>query len=253
MSGHLDHSARIAAARSAIDYICDRSEAELAAPVPNCPGWTVYNAASHIGRVGIAWEEMITSAPEDPESRARGYERAGLKPTGTSTAELASWAHSAIDQLTDDLDRRCYFSMTGGEGDPRLWAWHAASELGMHRLDVEMALGHEHSMTPVQALDAADYTCRFFLQAMRRVLERDPGGLTARLVDAGEVVGTVNIEPLPETASPAAAAIEGPPIQVLLGLWGRPHSGIEVTDGDPEVWHQWRALPSEAFQFGAWD
>ena len=46
---------------------------------------------------------------------------------------------------------------------------------------------------------------------------------------------------------------EGPPIQVLLGLWGRPHSGIEVTAGDPEVWHQWRALPSEAFQFGAWD
>ena len=82
MSGHLDHSARIAAARSAIDYICDRSEAELAVPVPNCPGWTVYNAASHIGRVGIAWEEMITSAPEDPESRARGYERPASSPPG---------------------------------------------------------------------------------------------------------------------------------------------------------------------------
>ncbi|WP_420623542.1 hypothetical protein [Candidatus Poriferisodalis sp.] len=47
--------------------------------------------------------------------------------------------------------------------------------------------------------------------------------------------------------------IEGPPVQVLLGLWGRPHSGIDVTDGDPAVWEQWRALPSEAFQFGTWD
>ena len=109
----LDHAERVAAARSAIDYICGRGDEEQAALVPNCPGWTVYNAASHIGRVGIAWEEMITSVPEDPESRARGYERAGLTPAGTSTAELATWAHSAINQLTDDLDRRCYFSMTG--------------------------------------------------------------------------------------------------------------------------------------------
>lgn len=249
----LDHAERVAAARSAIDYIAGRSDAEQAVPVPNCPGWTVYNAASHIGRVSIAWEEMMTSAPDDPESRVRGYERAGRKPAGTSAAELAVWAHSAIDQLTGDLDRRCYFSMTGGEGNPRLWAWHAASELGMHRLDVEAALGHEHSMTSVQALDAAHYTCRFFLQAMRRVLERDPGGLTARLVDTDGEVGNVTIEPLPESESPASVVIEGPPIQVLLALWGRPHVGVEIADGDPAVWQQWRALPSEAFQFGTWD
>ena len=249
----LDHSERVAAARSAIDYITGRSGAEQAVPVPNCPGWTVYNAASHIGRVSIAWEEMMTSAPEDPESRARGYERASLRPAGTSTSDLAAWAHSAIDQLTGDLDRRCYFSMTGGEGNPRVWAWHAASELGMHRLDVEVALRHKHSMTPAQALDAAEYTCQFFLQAMRRVLERDPGQLTARLVDVGNVIGSVHIEPLPESEQTSSAVIEGPPIQVLLGLWGRPHSGVEVTDGDPAVWQQWRALPSEAFQFGTWD
>ncbi len=48
-------------------------------------------------------------------------------------------------------------------------------------------------------------------------------------------------------------AADSPAIQVLLGLWGRPHTGIDVTDGDPEVWQQWRALPGEAFQFGTWD
>ena len=80
----LDHAERIAAARSAIDYICGRTDQEQAAPVPNCPGWTVYNAASHIGRVGIAWEEMITSTPDDPESRARGYERSGRQPMWSS-------------------------------------------------------------------------------------------------------------------------------------------------------------------------
>ena len=245
----LDHAERIAAARSAIDCICGRTDQEQTVPVPNCPGWTVYNAASHIGRVGIAWQEMISSAPDDPQSRERGYERSGSKPVGTPMADLAAWAHSAVDGLLDDPDRRCYFSMTGGEGTARLWAWHAASELGMHRLDVEAALGHEHSMTSAQALDAAEYTCQFFLPAMRRVTGKDSGRITARLGGDGDVVGEVTIE----SASSAAAVIEGPPIQVLLGLWGRPHTGIDVTDGDPEVWQQWRALPGEAFQFGTWD
>ena len=45
--------------------------------------------------------------------------------------------------------------MTGGEGTAALWAWHAASELGVHRLDVEATLGHDHSLTDDQALDAA--------------------------------------------------------------------------------------------------
>ena len=245
----LEHSVRIATARSAIDYITGRSDQEQAEPVPNCPGWTVYNAAAHIGRVGIAWEEMISSAPDDPQSRERGYQRSGRKPAGSPMTDLAAWAHSAIDRLVDDPDRRCYFSMTGGEGTPRLWAWHAASELGMHRLDVESALGHEHSMTPAQALDAAEYTCGFFLPAMRRVTGKDPGRITARLVADGDVVGKVTIE----SVSSAAAVIEGSPVQVLLGLWGRPHTGVEVRDGDPEVWQRWRALPGEAFQFGTWD
>ena len=78
---------------------------------------------------------------------------------------------------------------------------------------------------------------------------RGNGRITARLVGDGDVVGEVAIE----SESPMAAVIEEPSVQVLLGLWGRPHTGVEVSDGDPEVWQQWRALPGEAFQFGTWD
>lgn len=246
----LSHEERLAAARAAIDYITGRTADEQRQPVPNCPGWTVYNAAAHVGRVAIAWEEMITSPPTDPASRERGYERSAQQPPGAPVTDLAGWAHRALGHLDDDVDRRCYFSMTGGEGTAALWAWHAASELGVHRLDVEAALGHEHSLTDAQALDAAAYTCRYFLPAMRRVTGQDPGPLTARLVGPrGEIVGDATIE----SEAPAAVTIEGPSTQVVLALWGRPNTGVQVTGGDPEVWERWRGLPGEAFQFGTWD
>ena len=246
----LTHKERVATAVAAVDYITSRTADEQKLAVPNCPGWTVYNAAAHIGRVSIAWQEMISSQPDDPESRSRGYERSGERPAGASMDELASWAHAALALLdSDDTERQCYFSMTGGEGTVGLWAWHAASELDLHRLDVEMALGHPHSLTDSQALDAATYTCQFFLPAMRRATEQDPGGITARLLSDGDLVGTTTID----SDGLQNAMIEGPPTQVLLALWGRPHHDVEVTDGDPDVWERWKALPSQAFQFGTWD
>lgn len=244
----LDHAARIAAARGAIDYITGRSGQELTRPVLNCPGWTVYNAASHIGRVAIAWEEMITATPDDPESRTRGYARSAEQPEGAPVADLAAWAHAAIDHLVEDLDRRCYFSMTGGEGTAALWAWHAASELGVHRLDVEAALDHDHGQTDAQALDAATYTAQFFLPAMRRVTGTDPGRVTARLAGGDGVVRDVTVE----SEAAAQVSIEGPSTQVLLALWGRPYVDVAV-DGDLGVLEAWRALPGESFQFGTWD
>ena len=257
----LNHAERIDAARAAIDYITGRSAEQQQRPVPNCPGWTVYNAAAHIGRVSIAWEEMILASPDDPQSRERGYERSGKKPAGTPTTELAAWAHSAIDQLIGDTDRRCYFSMTGGEGTVGLWGWHAASELGVHRLDVEAALGHDHALTDEQAIDAATYTCQYFLPAMRRVTGKNPGGVEAQLHGDDGVTRTTSITPAPDdesnatsdTAAPGRVTIAGPSTQVLLALWGRPHTGVAVIDGDDAVWTGWQALPGEAFQFGTWD
>ncbi len=246
----LTHEDRIAAARSAVDYITGRSLDEQRQPVPNCPGWTVYNAAVHIGRVGVAWEEMILASPDDPDSRVRGYARTADRPAGAPTSELAAWIGSALDQLATDTDRPCYFSMAGGEGTVGLWAWHAASELGLHRLDVEDALGHPHSMTDDQAIDATSYTCQFFLPAMRRATGRDPGSITARLLGAaGEVLAVVDVD----SDNRRSVVVEGPPIQVLLAVWGRPYHDVVVAEGDPGVLAEWRQLPTEAFQFGTWD
>ncbi len=192
---------------------------------------------------------MITSTPDDPESRERGYARSADRPAGAPMSDLAAWANDALDQLDGDTERRCYFSMTGGEGTVGLWTWHAASELAVHRLDVEDALGHANSLTDAQTIDAIDYASRYFLPAMRRVTGVDPGRVDINVRIATGDTTTVTID----SDQPSRVSVEGPPTQVLLAIWGRPHTDVEVTGGDLEVWDRWRTLPGDAFQFGAWD
>ena len=101
-----------------------------------------------------------------------------------------------------------------------------------------------------EAVDATMYAARFFLPAMRRVTEVDPGSVTMELVGGdGAVAATAVLE---SDAGPGVT-VRGPVDQVLLAIWGRSHSGVEVTDGDAAVWDAWRQLPSQAFQFGTWD
>ncbi|MGZ0175489.1 MAG: maleylpyruvate isomerase N-terminal domain-containing protein, partial [Acidimicrobiales bacterium] len=91
------HKERLAAASDAIEFICSRDPDEMSTVVPNCPGWTVYNVAAHIGRVGLAWHSMIDASPDDPDSRARGYADAESRGSGHSPKVLASWVRGAVE------------------------------------------------------------------------------------------------------------------------------------------------------------
>ena len=246
----LSYEERIRVARAAVDYLMGRDASEMAVPVSNCPGWTVYNAAVHVGRVSVAWDEMMKCAPDDTTARERAYVTSGKRPTGTEPAELARWAHAAIDRMSGDASRECFFSMTGGPGTTGLWAWHAASELGVHRLDVEAALGHKHAISNAEAVDATTYVCEFFLPAMRRAAVEDPGAVTAELLSSvGEPLCTVGID----SELTRHVTVRGPVVEVLLALWGRPHTGVDVISGSADVWSAWRELPGKVFQFGTWN
>lgn len=246
------HAKRLQAARDTISFICDRPADEMSLPVPNCPPWTIYNAAVHIGRVGIAWRYMIEATPEDPDSRTRGYADAESRGSGHDPLTLRSWAFAAIDALEDDVDRPCYFSMTGGHGTVGLWGWHAASELGVHHLDVEAALGLEPSMTDEMAVDALTYTAEYFLPAMARVTETDPGAFDVVAVRDGEQLATVPVRAPGAEDAPPQATLTGAPVDLLLAVWGRPHGEIGRT-GAGSVIDGWFELPATAFQFGTWD
>lgn len=220
--------------------------------VPNCPGWTVYNAAVHVGRVGVAWHSMINATPDDPESRTRGYADADARGTGHAPEVLQSWALAAIDAIGSDVDRQCYFSMTGGMGTAGLWGWHAASELAVHRLDIEDALGMDHALSDDLAVDAIEYTAKYFLPAMARVIEQHPKSFMAVADRDGEKIGRSLVRVDDGELPTPVATMNGRPVDVLLALWGRRHGPVEHA-GEPGVIEAWKALPGTAFQFGTWD
>ncbi|MDG2114015.1 MAG: maleylpyruvate isomerase family mycothiol-dependent enzyme [Actinomycetota bacterium] len=240
---------RIGVARQAIDYVTGRTDDEMQLPVPNCPGWTVYNAAVHVGRACAFWELMMRCPPDDSTARDRALAAALELPEASTPETLAGWGHSAMDRIATDEAQPCFFSMTGGPGDLGLWAWHAASELGVHRLDVEAALGHPHSMSEAEAVDAATYFAQFFAPAIRRAADEDPGAIAVELLGAhGSVVGHTEIT----SETHGRAVVRGPAVQVLLALWGRPHHDVQVS-GDVEVFERSLELPGEVYQFGTWD
>ena len=88
------------------------------------------------------------------------------------------------------------------------------------------------------------------MPAMRAAAGEDPGKVTVQLV-SDEHAASEEVEIASE--SDAGVSVSGPPVQVLLALWGRPHGNVEVSDGDPAVWSAWQQLPSKAFQWGTWD
>lgn len=245
----LTYEKRLALAHEAIDYLMGRTDDEMTQPVPNCPGWTVRNAAVHVGRVGVFWEEMMGCSPDDSEARNRALVTLQGLPEGVGMEQLASWAHASIDAVSDDPERECFFSITGGPGNAGLWAWHAATEIGVHRLDVEAALGTPHSITPEEAADGVSYAAAFFLPAFRAAAGEDPGRVDIELTDAG--AGHSNIQV--ESAGKASVKVRGSSLQVLLALFGRPHADVESVDGDRNVLDRWLALPGENYQFGTWD
>ena len=246
----MDHQARIEATRTAVRYLAERAVTHGTTRVPNTPAWTVAEVSTHVGWALWFWRHMMDSTPDDPTARDRALADTPPFPAGLAADELLDQVEPVFAHMAADEHAECYVSMAGGPGDRGLWARHALSEIGVHRMDVEAALGEPHLITIDQARDAVRYVATFVLPSFRRMAGEDPGRLTLELTGGnGEILESLSIN----SGSPSAALIRGPVSQMLLALWGRPHQDIEVRDGDAQTWRSWLELPTRTFQFAADD
>lgn len=126
--------------------------ADPSAPVPSCPGWTVRQLLTHVGR-GHRWAAKIVrdraDAPVDPRTVPGG------KPPADTSA--------AVDWL-DESGRLLLDAVTATGADTPVWtfvgpqpaAWWIRRRLHesvVHRADLALALGAPYEVEPEVAAD----------------------------------------------------------------------------------------------------
>jgi uncharacterized protein (TIGR03083 family) len=215
--------------------------ADPAAPVPTCPGWTLRQLVSHVGR-GHRWaaEVVTTGGPVDIRAVADG--RAPDDP-----ADAADWLRGGTELLVAaaaaEPDRTVWTLL--GPRPASWWVRRRLHETTVHRADAALAVGAPYELDPALA---ADGVCEFLDLLVAR-----PGGTPALAVGT-----TLHLHATDDLGSPgewvlragepsfdwrhghekADAAVRGPARDLLLGVYRRvpgDHPGLEVL-GDAAVW-----------------
>ncbi len=128
--------------------------ADLSRAVPACPGWTVNNVVAHIG-----YGAMLTSPRWRPAGDGNG---AAVFAGALHTLSALLRSHHPADHAPVVIGPHTYGGLT------RL----ATTEVAVHRLDCQDALGLPRSMANDHALDALAWTTETWLAELRGV---DPG------------------------------------------------------------------------------
>ncbi|MDT7724466.1 MAG: hypothetical protein QOI21_1042 [Actinomycetota bacterium] len=224
--------------------------ADLRAPVPSCPGWSLGNLVRHIGG-GHRWAEEVV------RTRATGFlpDDQVRKLDGDDTADVpADWLREGAVRFADTLRAAgpatkvwapLIFDTTS------FWARRFAHETLVHRADATLAAGTEFVVTDDVALDAVDEWMeldslpqhfdykpqkRELLGAGRTLAFEATDAEAAWFVDLrGEVIGWRRAR------EQAAVTVRASLTDLLLVIYRRkavPGDGIEIL-GDKELLDTW--------------
>jgi uncharacterized protein (TIGR03083 family) len=214
--------------------------ADLTAPVPSCPDWTVADLVRHVGAVYLdkvgcmrdgRHQEWPPEGIDEEESLAvldRGY--------AALTAEFAAREPAAPS-----------FTWYGPDQTVGFWIRRMAHETAIHRVDAELGAGAPVGGIPVDlAQDGIDEFLVAFVEYGSRTW---PEGYAEALATAdGRAVrvetadGAWLIRPTPtmvevrvSDVDQAEAVVRGEPDAVLLWLWGRTGDDAVSVSGDRDL------------------
>jgi len=200
-------------------------DADLAAFVPSCPGWTVYDLATHLGAIH-RWAAAATRTPHDGRTPDDPEE-----PQGLDGADLANWyaagAAELVDRLFVDPDRSCW--TLGQPHTVGFWRRRQLHETALHRWDLQNALGQPARMDVDVALDGVDEVLTTMLPRQLRLRRVEESSRWVRLrVDGRDRVLALSAS---RDAQPVAT-VTADASTVLLLLWGRLSLDSVSVDGD---------------------
>jgi uncharacterized protein (TIGR03083 family) len=226
------------------------SGADLASPVPSCPGWTVKDLVEHTAQVylhKVAATELGRESSED------------WPPDLSGETPLASF-EDAYAKLTDMFATHDPSDHSGTWYEPDqtvgFWIRRMAQETVIHRRDAELATREPTPAPPDLAIDGiaelldlfVAYPTHKWAEACKEVLEPAKGDTL--LVDAAGTrwlaeIGVKGVEvSRPDLVQPTTVRVAGAPSALLFWLWNRPApvDGDVTVDGDPAAVDRLRAL-----------
>lgn len=190
-------------------------------PIPACPEWTVEDAIRHIAGGAAAAEalaDMTDGADTSPADAIRERMAPALQlPISALPALIESYTDAVRDRDPESPAHLHTGATTVGRQ-----VWHVSSDWGIHRHDVEVALGIEPSLTSERAADLLAWFTGY-------IAPRDDGG--AQLPTIRIVAADADLDFRQGSGEPAVT-VSGAARDILLYLWRRPHGPVTI-EGDP--------------------
>ncbi|WP_034090882.1 maleylpyruvate isomerase family mycothiol-dependent enzyme [Streptacidiphilus albus] len=250
-SAQVGHRAAVAAQTAR--FVGVLTGADLALPVPSCPGWTLADLARHAGSVqrwfAVLLRQRVQAPPAGRDVDLQLPEREADYPQWLSaSAAVAEEAFAAAPDLDDPM------WAWGADQHTRFWVRRMLFETLLHRVDAELALG----LRPVVDRDLAADGVDEFLVNLPFAAFFAPG--TARLRSSGgeqtirfgctdaDRDWLVRLRPDgfgldPDATATADATVRGSAADLLLLLYGRLDLAAEGVEafGDAELTARWFA------------
>ncbi|MGW1864421.1 maleylpyruvate isomerase family mycothiol-dependent enzyme [Streptomyces mauvecolor] len=238
--------------------------ADLAAPVPSCPGWTLVDLIRHTGSVQRMFSWLLRQRVQE-----RPLTRDAELDLPTDDAGYPGWltasSHVAARAFAD-TDPDAPMWVWGADPHARFWMRRMLFETLMHRVDAELAVGLRPVIDPALAADGVDEflvnlpfaasfapktahlrgqdeTVRFRCtdRAGDWLIRLRPDGFG--LVPAADAGATGPGATNPEAVHPADATVEGAAADLLLLMYGRLDRTSDAfeTSGNEDLLARWVA------------
>ncbi|MEV4693684.1 maleylpyruvate isomerase N-terminal domain-containing protein [Micromonospora echinospora] len=216
---------------------------DLDAPVPTCPGWTLFDLARHIGEGRRSWAATVAAGPEASGRAAPGGPSAPRERTA-----LRDWLAESTEQLLAALrdagpDRGCWTWWDTSQSPQNCGAVarHQLQEIAVHTYDAQLTVGAPQPLPVEVALDGVEdflFTCC----ATTVPWPYEPAVLDYHLTEGGWwrvrlSPDGVQVTRLPagDDAGPADTAARSTAGDLVLAFYGRiPLDALSI-EGDRQV------------------
>jgi len=222
--------------------------ADLATPVPTCPGWTLRQLLRHVGR-GDRWAAQIIREGDvdlDPRTVAGG------RPPDDEEGAL-EWLRSGAAAVVDAVAAagpQTQVATLVGTRPAQWWLRRRLHEATVHRADAAITRSVVPELAPEIAADGIDEWLELLVTRPDQdgTAPLDAGRtLTLRPTDpelagsAWRLHGTASGIERTDSSVPSDLTVTGPAVDLFLTMVRRlPNARSRArVDGDPGIWEAW--------------